>query len=217
MAAGAIGAKLAFSLAVQNALGHDRARRIAGAQEQDIERIGLPAHGSLIDRRGSTLFGTAIGKRRCDQRRAEMRLAAAAILEQEGEQFARAVQIDGIDDRAAFLARADQPRAPERLRDVPTVCWAALATSSRYHPPRCRTVPRGRAGGTPSAYCPEQGQPRAPTAAVISICLEISNSRLPVNIGPWLLGKPRASGLKPASGKRTQPARRAPQGQFAAS
>jgi hypothetical protein len=39
MAAGAIAAKLAGSQAIQDALGHDRACRIAGAEEEDVQRF----------------------------------------------------------------------------------------------------------------------------------------------------------------------------------
>src|SRR5665809_90106 len=42
-----------------------------------------------------------------------MRLAAAAILEQERQELAGPVQIDRVDDRAALFARGYEPRAGE--------------------------------------------------------------------------------------------------------
>src|SRR6266545_6222399 len=40
----AIGAKLAGAMAIENALGHDRARRVAGAEEEDVQRFRM-LHG----------------------------------------------------------------------------------------------------------------------------------------------------------------------------
>ena len=101
MAAGAIAAKLAGSQAIQDALGHDRACRIAGAEEEDVQRfhsVGLQRLLLLL------LWLAALDERGLDQWSTEVRLAAAAILDQEREQLPRPFEIDGIDHRAAVLA-----------------------------------------------------------------------------------------------------------------
>src|SRR5687767_3078559 len=67
----------------------------------------------LVGFRMAPLGRAAIGQRGIDQRRAEMRLAAAAILEQERQEIAGPFQIDRVDDRAALLARGDGPRPGE--------------------------------------------------------------------------------------------------------
>src|SRR3972149_3418883 len=59
------------------------------------------------------LSRAAIGQRGVDQRRAEMRLSAAAILEQERQELAGAFLIDRVDDRAALFARGDELCAGE--------------------------------------------------------------------------------------------------------
>jgi hypothetical protein len=54
----------------------------------------------------------SLDERGFDQWSTEVRLAAAAILDQEREQLPCPFEIDGIDHRAALLARRDEPRAP---------------------------------------------------------------------------------------------------------
>ena len=95
--------------AVEDRLGHDRARRIAGAQKQHVEgrrhRLAL------------------LGNRRQQAREiaAQLRPAAAAGLGQEGEQLAQSGDPHRVDDLPALPGRADQPRpfkAAARWKDV---------------------------------------------------------------------------------------------------
>jgi hypothetical protein len=53
----------------------------------------------------------SLDERGFDQWSTEVRLAAAAILDQEREQLPCPFEIDGIDHRAALLARRDELRA----------------------------------------------------------------------------------------------------------
>src|SRR5208337_1529809 len=54
MASCAVGGKVQLAPGVQNCLGHDRARRISGAQEQDVEVCAHPAYSWLARCAGFT-------------------------------------------------------------------------------------------------------------------------------------------------------------------
>jgi hypothetical protein len=101
MAAGAIATKFASSQAIQDTLRHHRMGRIAGADEEDVQRfhsVGLQRLLLLL------LWLAALDERGLDQWSTEVRLAAAAILDQEREQLPCPFEIDGIDHRATLLA-----------------------------------------------------------------------------------------------------------------
>ena len=148
------------------------------------------------------------GQRCLDQRRAEIRLAAAAILEQVRQQRARAVEIDRIDDRAALFARADQPCAGRASRDARTWCCCGTASARAMSPAAMPAWPWRTSRRNTLSRLSWASAPSGSMADVISIYPEISNlsrGRQPApRFAAWQHLSP---GLKPAPGKRTQPAR----------
>ena len=101
VAAGAVGLELADAKPVQ----------IASAM---IERAEFPVQRNRTFRGGlllTTCMGsrwTTAGLRRCDKAAAKLRLAATAVLHQEGQEATGSFKIDEIDDRSPLFARGHE-------------------------------------------------------------------------------------------------------------
>ncbi len=134
MAAGAEALEPTLSLAIEDAFGQDAARRIAGAQEQDV--VDMLRHGL------APVSQTARGQGRLHQLLAALRMAAAAILHQKLDQRPRAIQVRAIEDRASLPFRRDQPGAVQdremagqgARRHIQVVCKIACRNRLRREP-----------------------------------------------------------------------------------
>ena len=97
-----VGAERSAADLLEDGLRHDRARRIARAQKQHVERWGHRA--SLLGDAGQQAGDVA----------AELRMAAAAGLGQEGDEVAQRRKADGMDDMAALPRGLGQTRPFQR-------------------------------------------------------------------------------------------------------
>ena len=126
MAAGAESTKAPCPMMIKQDLAEDRASRIAGAQKQHI-----------VDDRSS--FGrckSGFANGDGEQVPAKRGIALAAVLHEEAEQAAHAVEVRGVVDLPALTLR--YPRRSRR---------------QSYH-----QGPREPAAGTPTSACPERVQ-----------------------------------------------------------
>ena len=138
------------------AFGEDRARGIAGAEEQNV-----------VDVRSDMAFALSAS---AAARRAGLSISGAQIsgrppqqsLSRNRHDSLKLREIGAVDDRTADAARGDEPGTRQYRQDAPTWCFAGRPEPWRCRPPqvhRARASPAGgrRPAGWTAPAPPAQG------------------------------------------------------------